>query len=82
MLRGHSREVYPPVAKTGMGNPFYKASNGGFLEGNGKRRVSPEVNSAGKRNESGGTGKGSPRILSERLAHARIIRIDATSGVI
>ena len=34
----------PPVAKTGMGNPFYKASNGGVLE-DGKRRVSPKVNS-------------------------------------
>jgi hypothetical protein len=64
-----------------MDNPFYKASNGGLLEGDGKRRVSPKGNSAGKRNEGGGTGKGSPRILSERLAHARIIRIDATSGL-
>ncbi len=49
-----------------MGNPFYKASNGGFLEGYGKRRVSPKVNSAGKRNERGGTGKGTPRILSPK----------------
>ncbi len=35
----------PPVAKTGMGNPFYQASNGGLLEGYGKRRVSPKVSS-------------------------------------
>ncbi len=28
-----SISLYPPVAKKGMGNPFYKASNGGFLEG-------------------------------------------------
>ncbi len=75
-------ELFPPVAKMGMGNPFYKASNGGCLEGYGKRRVSPKVNSAGKRNERGVTGKGSPRILSEQLVHARIIRIDAPSGFI
>jgi len=43
-----------------MGNPFYKASNGGFLEGYGKRRVSPKVNSAGKQNE---------RVVQEKVRH-------------
>ncbi len=37
-----------PVAKTGMGSLFYKASNVGFLGGYGKRRISPKVNSGGE----------------------------------
>ncbi len=34
-----------PVAKTGKGNPPYKASNGGFLLFYGKRGTSLKVNS-------------------------------------
>jgi hypothetical protein len=74
-----------------MGNPLYKVSNGGFLEFYGKRGISPKVNSAGETKalirkkvrpclcRSGFAQAG--RSLSERLAHARMIRIYATSWI-
>jgi hypothetical protein len=80
-------------AKTGMGNPIYKASNGGFLEFYGKRGISPKVEFR-RGNEmkalirkkvcpclcrSGFAQAGRSR--SERPAHARMIRIYATSGL-